>query len=412
MNDKRTDSYHFLITPLVSLVILTLGSALLTTFLSLRLHALGVNTLFVGALSTAYYAGMVLGAFKLERVILRVGHIRSYSAFASILSAAALLHGFYVNTFFWLFLRFIEGVATAGLYVVIESWILSGSDNQNRGTALAYYMVALYIAQALGQCLLNIGHQESLILYAVSAIFASLSVIPLCLAKVDAPSFSEPEVLSIKQMFRISPSGVTTCVISGLVLASIYGLYPVYLQAHHFPLHEISIIMAVTIFGGMVFQYPLGKLSDLISRRYVISGLALATAMVSAALLFFGESSAARTNILSFLLGGAAFCLYPIGISHACDRVTNHQMVSATQTLLLSYGIGATLGPLLAPLCNTISRGNGLLTFFILASTSLTIYMLWRKIQKPAVPEEEKHDFTLSLEMTPVAIEMDPRVEK
>ncbi|MDF1761044.1 MAG: MFS transporter [Coxiellaceae bacterium] len=404
-------SNRHLITPLTSLVILTLGSALLTTFLSLKLHMLGVSPALIGGLSTAYYGGMVIGAFKLEAIILRIGHIRAYSACASILSVAAILHGLYINEYFWLALRFFEGIATAGLYIVIESWILSSSDNSNRGTSLAIYMIALYIAQSIGQWLLNIGHQDTLILYAVSSVFASLSVIPLSLTKASIPTFSEPDTLSIKSMFLVSPSGVMTCFVSGLTLGSLYGLFPIYIQHIGYPLSDISTIMALTIFGGMIFQYPIGKLSDNISRRYVIAMLSFSTTLLSTALLFLPQISIVFITLLSFFLGGAVFCLYPIGISHACDRVENNQIISATQTLLFSYGIGATIGPSLAPLCNYLFPGSGILLFFIITSLPLGIFMLWRKGQASSVHPNEKHDFTLSIEMTPVATEMDPRAE-
>lgn len=403
--------FKHLLTPLISLVIFTLGSALLTTFLSLKLHALGVSSTLIGGLSTAYYGGMVIGAFKLESIILRVGHIRAYSACASILAGTAIMHGFYLNGYFWVILRFIEGIATAGLYIVIESWILCSSTNKNRGTSLAVYMIALYLAQSIGQWLLNLGHQDSLMLYAVSSIFASLSIIPLSLTKVNIPSFSEPDTLSIKAMFLISPSGVTTCFVSGLILGSVYGLFPVFIQHSGYPISDISSIMALTIMGGMIFQYPLGRLSDIISRRYVIAFLSLMIAMLSAALLILTHTNLLEIITLSFFLGGSVFCLYPIGISHACDRIENNQIISATQTLLLAYGIGATVGPSLAPLCNHLAPGSGILFFLIITSLPLAIFMLWRKHQAASVPVDEKHEFTLSLEMTPVATEMDPRAE-
>lgn len=403
--------FRHLLTPLASLVILTLGSALLTTFLSLKLHALGLSGALIGGLSTAYYGGMVIGAFKLESIILRVGHIRAYSVFASILSVSSILHGFYVEGYFWLALRFLEGVATAGLYIVIESWILSSSTNRNRGASVAIYMIALYLAQSVGQWLLNIGHQNSLILYAVSSAFASLSVIPLSLTKINIPSFSEPDTLSIKTMFLISPSGVVTCFVSGLILGSIYGLFPIFIQHSGYGISDISSIMAVTIFGGMAFQYPLGKLSDIISRRYVIAFLSFMAAILSVALLLLPHTNTLAITLLSFFLGGAVFCLYPIGISHACDRIDNNQIVSATQTLLLSYGVGATVGPSLAPLFNYMIPGAGILIFLIITSLPLGVFMLWRKRQAASVPVDEKHEFALSVEMTPVATEMDPRAE-
>ncbi|APS55722.1 hypothetical protein AVI51_16590 (plasmid) [Piscirickettsia salmonis] len=90
-------NYKHLITPLLSLIILTLGSALLTTFLSLKLDSLNTSEFLIGGLTTAYYAGMVLGAFKLEGLILRVGHIRAYSAFASMLAVFL-----YYMAFMWM----------------------------------------------------------------------------------------------------------------------------------------------------------------------------------------------------------------------------------------------------------------------------------------------------------------------
>lgn len=403
--------YRALITPLLSLVILTLGSALLTTFLAIRLSTLAVNEFLIGGLSTAYYAGMVLGAFKLEAMILRVGHIRAYAAFASMLAIIAILHGFYVNVYSWLILRFVSGIAVAGLYIVIESWILSETNNQNRGSSLALYMIALYVAQSAGQWLLNIGNQYSLILYCVAAIFASLSIIPLTLTKTMPPVFAEPETLSLKRMFTISPSGVLTCFVSGMILGSLYALYPVFVQKTGYPVAMISTIMGLCIFGGMLFQYPIGRLSDKVSRRYVIATLCLTSVILCILLLLFGEINIYCVSGLSFLLGGSVFILYPIGISHACDRVQSNQIVSATQTLLLAYGLGATIGPVIAPLFNLVEGNSGLLIFIIILSLALAFIMLWRKQLVPSVPIEDKHDFQLSVEMTPVANEMDPRAE-
>ena len=151
MQGIKMKQYTALMTPLSALIILTIGNALLTTFLSLELAFTGISNIWIGSMTTAYYGGMVLGAFNLEKLILRVGHIRSYSAFASILAVISILHSFFMQIYFWLSLRFLGGIAIAGLYIVIESWILGNTTNKNRGKFLAIYMVALYVAQALGQ---------------------------------------------------------------------------------------------------------------------------------------------------------------------------------------------------------------------------------------------------------------------
>lgn len=151
------------ITPLISLIIIILGSSLMTTLLTVKLSHLGVSSLMIGAMSAAFYGGLVLGSFKIEPFIVRVGHIRAYAAFASTLAVVSILHGLWINTWAWLVLRLMAGYSIAGLFVVIESWLLACSTVQTRGQVLALYMTALYAGQAAGQLLLNVSDINTLV---------------------------------------------------------------------------------------------------------------------------------------------------------------------------------------------------------------------------------------------------------
>lgn len=397
--------FRHLWTPVLCLLIITAGSALITTFLALKLNLLHVSPFLIGLLTTAYYSGMALGAFQIEPIIMRIGHIRAYAGFASVLAVITICHGFWINPYFWIFLRFLGGLATAGLYVVIESWILSGVDAKQRGFALGFYMVSLYVAQSGGQWLINLGGYHSLMPYAIAAMLASLSVIPLTMLRTPTPIFSEPETLSISKMFQLSPSGTMTCMVGGLVLGALYGLYPIFIQSLGYHNHQISVVMSVLILGGMCFQIPIGKLSDRVPRRNVIAALGLSTCILSILIVLFANHYFFVLVGFSFLFGGATFCLYPIGISHACDRVNNDQIVSATQTLLLFYGVGAALGPLFSPLF-------GLMLFVMIMSVLLFVFILIRKTIKDPVLPEDKQDFVPTTELTPINNEMDPRSEE
>ncbi|MCF6768187.1 MFS transporter [Thiotrichales bacterium 19S11-10] len=402
---------RLIFTPLLCLIILTLGNGLLTTYLSLRLHELGSSNFAIGSLTTVYYLGMTLAAFKTEQFIYRVGHIRAYAAFASLLAVTTMLHGIYIEETFWIVLRLLDGFAVGGLYVAIESWILTTSQSNNRGKIIALYMLALYLSQAGGQFLLNIGHLESFIPYAIATILASLSVIPLAMTKTESPQFEEPSHLSPKRLFQASPSGVITCLISGLILGSIYGLLPIYIADGGYSINQLSLLMGLTIFGGMALQYPIGRISDKISRRSVISILGLLISAVSLLLIFItnGEYFYYIFCGLLFILGGATFTLYPVGISHACDRVEQKDIVSITQGLLLAYSVGAMSGPIVASLFMYLFNSAGLMVFFIVFTLPMSAFLLWRKsvVEAPAV--EDKQDFTAATTTTPIVNEIDPR---
>lgn len=396
------------LTPLISLFIFVLGNGLFTTLVSVRLHSDGYSSFIVGMATTAYYAGLVCASFQVERSILRVGHIRAFSAFASALAIITLLQGIFGNPWLWLLLRFLSGASTAGLFVVIESWLLILGTIQTRGQILALYMLVFYAAQGLGQFLINLGDPNTLILFVITAMLCSLSVIPMAMAGIGSPQFGEPSSLNFKKLYQKSPSGIIGCLCSGLILGSLYGLLPLYVVEKTQNNSLVALFMAFAIFGGMALQFPVGKLSDHVDRRNVLIGLALIMIVISLAVTFvFHWFSLALLFI--FLFGGVAFTFYPVSISHACDSLAQHEIVAATQGLLLAYGVGATLGPIIAPIFIKTLGINGLFIYFITIAIILTIFFTTRKIQVP--PAEHEETFTVMPQTTPIAAELDPRAD-
>ncbi len=394
--------------PLLSLFIFILGSGLFTTLLTVRLHHEGVSALFIGSVSSAYYAGLAYGSFKIERYIIRVGHIRSFAAFASLLATISFLQGAFLNHWVWLILRFIGGFATAGIFIVVESWLLSLGNTKIRGQILALYMISLYAAQALGQFMINLSDPNTIMLFALTAMLCSLSIIPIALTKIPSPEISEPSSLDFKKLFSVSGSGVMGSFCSGLVLGAIYGLLPLVIMQKTGNTSDVGLLMALVIFGGMFLQYPVGKLSDYIERRLVLLILSSLTILTSASVIYFFGGSYSLYVIL-FIFGGLAFTIYPVSISHACDSLDQKDIISGTQGILLAYSFGATAGPFIAPIFMHIFGSNGLFFYVMTVSGLLTVFLSWRKASIPSTPQEES--FIVIPQTSPITAEMDPRGE-
>jgi MFS family permease len=401
-------------TALLSLFILILGNGLLTTLLPLRLHWENVSTLIIGGLTTAYYAGLVVGSFKIEPFIIRVGHIRAFATFASLLAVLSMLHGFWDNAWFWIVLRFLEGICTAALYVVIESWLLAKGTLKTRGQILSFYMVALYGAQAASQFLLNIGDKASIIPFCIVCMLATLSVVPLAMTKAVTPEISKPSTLSLKNLYQISPTGVMGSFVSGLILSAIYGLMPLYLGRSNIAVTQIAVMMAVVILGGMLLQYPIGRFSDKFDRRIVLIFVcALATASSVLLILSVTIDSYVLQLVSLLLLGGATFTLYPLSISHACDHLKPEDIVGGTQGLLLIYSAGATIGPIFAAFFMRPWLGaNGLIVYLIVLSILLGWFLLWRRTTSPQKFDEPQQEYITIPQTTPIVAELDPRSDE
>lgn len=401
-------------TALLSLFILILGNGLLMTLLPLRLHWQHAPAMVIGALTTSYYAGLVVGSFKVEGVIIRVGHIRAFAAFASLLSVICMCHGFWDNAWFWIVLRFFGGICTAALFVVIESWLLAKGTLQTRGQILSFYMISLYGAQAASQFLLNIGNKHSIIPFCIVSLLATLSVVPLAMTKAVTPEISEPSTLKLKSLYKASATGVVGSFTSGLILSAIYGLMPLFLGRSQVSVSQIAAMMATIVLGGMLLQYPIGRLSDKFDRRLMMIFVCLLTIVASVTVIFSLKYDFKGLEYIAlFLLGGATFTLYPLSISQACDQLNPEDVIAGTQGLLLIYSIGASLGPVIAALfMRPWFGGNGLIYYFIILSGFLTWFSIWRKSTIPAVPESEQQEYVPIPQTTPIMAELDPRSEE
>lgn len=397
---------------LLGLVIFTAGNGLFSTLTTIRLDIAGASTLMIGLISAAYYFGLVLGSFRTERVIFRIGHIRAYAAFASICATFYMMHGLYVEPKAWIVLRLVVGLATAGIFVVIESWLLAKSTPQTRGKVLAIYNALFYAAQGTGQFLLNVSSPTSLVPFCLASMLASFSVIPLAMTYSPSPSVEESSMLSFPKIYQLTPLGIWSCFAAGLVLSATYSMLPLYANTAGHSVSDIAIVMSLVIFGGMALQYPVGHLSDLINRRKMLLIVTLICIGLSSMMLVISPNQHMIYYPALFLLGGFTFTLYPLGVSYACDYFHPNDIVGGTQGLLLAYSMGAAIGPIGAATCMHHFGPASLFIYFAAVCSVLAVYILFRMTQNASLKVSEQDSFIAVPHTTPIATELDPRAEE
>jgi len=162
-----------------------------------------------------------------------------------------------------------------------------------------------------------------------------------------------------------------------MLVAAVYGLIPVYAKGLGMSVAEIGNLMAILIFGGLLFQWPFGWLADRIDRRKVLISASLLTALSGATIAFLDTHSQPVLLVLSFLFGGFSFTIYPLSMAHACENLPDHQIVPATGGFVLSYSLGAIAGPLIAPFAMDAFGACGL--FYFMAGISLLLAFIGLK---------------------------------
>ena len=387
---------------LLAIFMIMAGSGFLSTLIAIRLEVAGTSALLIGLVGTAYFAGLTLGSLRVERLIVSVGHIRSIAAFVSVYSASSLSYALWQDVAFWTVLRFIDGFVMAGIFVCLESWLNERTDSATRSSALAVYMVALYLGQALGQFLLNIGEDAPALPFLFSSILLSLALIPVVLTKTVQPVIQDMQALSLKRLYRVSPLGVVGTTATGVMLGAFYALGAVFVRRLGLSLADVAFFTSCAIGGGVALQWPLGSLSDRFDRRRVLVVSFFIATLTCAALVVFAESRSLLFP-LGALFGGLTFALYPLCVAHTNDHVGPEERVGTSGGLVLLYSLGAVAGPLVGSMVMAVAGPAGL--FMAIGATALltTFFGLWRLYASDAVPEDEQMAFRSVPRTTAVA---------
>lgn len=337
-------------TLLLGVGLLMMGNGLQGSLLGVRASAADFGNSVTGMVMSAYFVGFLAGSVLTPRKLREVGHVRVFAALASITSVAILVHALFVDPWVWAGMRFVTGFAYAGLYVVAESWLNGYASNRLRGRLLAIYMVISYLGMGGGQLLLGSADPDGMALFLLVSILVSLALVPILISYTPQPEMGQPEGMSLRALYRMSPLGTVGCFMTGVTNGAVFGMGAVFASDSGLDIGQISIFMGSFIFGGAVAQWPLGKLSDRFDRQWVI----VVVAAVAVVLALFGALSRGWSpvalTVLGTLLGATTLTLYSIFLACANDFLTDRQTVAASASLVLALGIGSILGPFSAGL--------------------------------------------------------------
>lgn len=379
---------------LLGIALLMLGHGLQGTLLGVRANLAEFSTATTGVVMSGYYVGLLLGSFSAPGLVARVGHVRVFAALLSLASAAVLFHALFVQPVAWFLMRLLTGYCFSGAFIVAESWLNGSASNETRGRLLSIYMVMQMGGLAVGQFLLNLADPGGFALFVLVSVLISIAAVPMLLTAMATPALTSPRDVGLLDLYRLSPLGVVGIIGIGMAHSGLYSMGPVYAAGQELSLAAIATFMAAIVLGGVIFQIPIGRLSDRFDRRWVIAAVALLTAL--AALPYALMAGPAAPQVLFagfFIVGGLTLPLYAVCVAHTNDFLPPEQMVGASGALILAYGLGAALGPTLTATVMQVIGPQGFPLFLAAAHMAIVLFAFWRMTRRPTVPIEERGAF-------------------
>ena len=377
---------------LLGMMFLMVGNGVQGTLLGIRGAIEGFSTIQMSIVMSAYFVGFLFGSRMAPELIRRVGHVRVFAALGSMISAVLVLYAAIPDWVAWALLRVVIGFAFSGVYVTAESWLNNTASNENRGQALSLYMIVQMVGIIAAQALINFADPAGFLLFIIPSVLVSLAFAPILLSVSPAPTFGTTRSMSIRELYNVSPLGVVGIFLMGGVFAAMFGMTAVWGSIVGLSVLEISIFTGAIYFGGLVFQYPIGWLSDRMDRRKLLVIVALIGVAGGAVAVLFDLPFLGLAGV-ALIIGGISNPLYSLLVAYTNDYLDGDQMAAASGGLLFVNGVGAIVGPLAIGWLMGVIGPSGFFLFIIVLMAMLAIYAMWRMTQRPAIPVAQTGPF-------------------
>lgn len=395
---------------LASVALLLMGTGLLGSLLAVRAEAEDFGSQTLGLVMSSYFVGFLLGTWTGPNLIQGIGHIRAFAFFAGLGAVAVLLHAILVTPWAWAAMRAVTGLGLVGLYTVIESWLNASAPPAQRSRVFAVYMVVNLGALAVGQLLFGQSDPLRFVPFSVVAILICLAILPITASRMVQPQLPAVPRLALLTLYRTAPAATGGAVLSGLAMGAFWGLNASYATRLGLDVGAVANLMAITIVGGALLQWPIGRLSDRGDRRTTMALLSAAAALLAGALVLVGDVSSGdywQLYALYFAYGGLVFSVYPLCVAHMLDHLPAENMLAGCSSLLLFNGVGSASGPALAGAAMARFGPAALPGFFAAAFATLAVVSAGRRLLRQRSREHPAH-FHPMLRTTPSALEMLP----
>lgn len=406
-------AYRNILVLVAALTLLQGAMAATAMVMSLKLMAAGVGGAGIGLVASAYSAGFLGGTLLAPPEIRRIGHIRTFTLLAGICALAALILPLAGRELLgWAALLALVGAGSAGMLTAGESWIANAATPQSRGAILGFY----HMVSKLGAIAAPFVVAASLAGLGAFMVIAGLFI--AALLPVAATNRSQPDLVAAKpfgprRLFALAPASVFAALCAGAVNNSVAQLYPVFaagIQPENTAGFSAQLNGAI-LAGAMIGLWPIGLISDRFDRRLVIAAAACIGAVSALGLVLTAAvPMPSLTLVFAAIFGAGSLSYYAVAVANAADRASTDEITSMMAGILVIWGIGSVIGPVVAGgFLQVLPGGTGLFLFAALALGALTLACLSRVAISPPPPSEAREPFTVSPATSLAIAEFDPR---
>lgn len=338
----------------------------------------GVSSSLNGFHATGLYIGVLLASPLMENPLRRFGFkpLILVGGLAVILSM--FLFPIWKSFWFWFLLRLLIGIGDHMLHFGTQTWITTFSPKNRRGRNISLYGLFFGLGFAAGPLMTRFIEYGEAVPFIISGVISLVAWLFVWLLKNEHPdqvietssffgTFTRfGQVAKYAWVSLLPPFGY------GFLEASLNGNFPVFALRNGIGIDGVSIILPAFAIGSIVFQLPLGILSDRLGRRKILIFVMLSgfLSFMAAGML---QGSVVGLTICFFIAGMLVGSTFSLGISYMTDLLPKALLPAGNLMCGIFYSIGSISGPFIGGL--SIQHIQGASFFYVISLMLLFIFV-------------------------------------
>ena len=316
--------------------------------IALALEARGFDEAAIGLNASAGGAGVFFGGLMMPRLVHRFGTFTMLAVGVCMAVVILMIFPLIDDYWVWVLLRFLLGASVTALFSLGEAWINAIAGEAHRGRTMAVYTAAMAGSFAVGSFVVSLVGYEGMAPFILAAVLILAFFAPVLRFRhrdplEDADSLEgHGDIL----MIVLKQAAILMIVVAlfGILDGVALGLLPSYSLAVGVPESLGSVPLGAMAFGVLLFQLPLGFLSDRMRRETLLS-LVMFSVVGLAVLMPYVDLTHWSGLVFMALFGGLSFSPYTLALTMLGDRFKGRKLAAGSALFAVMWGTGATLGP-------------------------------------------------------------------
>ncbi|WP_240620227.1 MFS transporter [Peribacillus acanthi] len=355
----------------------------------------GVSSSMNGFHATGLYLGILLVSPLMEGPLRRFGYKPIIIVGGAAVFLALALFPLWKSFWFWFFLRLMIGIGDHMLHFSTQTWITASSPENRRGRNISIYGIFFGLGFAIGPLMTRLIEISEALPFIISSLISLIAWTTVFFLQNEKPDqgVETSNFLGTLQRFGkvckyawvafLPPFGY------GFLESTMNGNFPVYALRIGMDIKDVSILLPAFAVGAILFQFPLGYVSDKYGRKNV-----LLIVMMSGFLCFTVAGLFQHSGVILFicflLAGMMTGSTFSLGITYMADLLPKNLLPAGNLMCGILFSVGSISGPFLGGI--VIQYFNN--AFFFVISVMLFTIFIALLLFRPKEIETTVHSVT------------------